>query len=91
MTEYKDPAPQDEEDYKKEMEQDKKLEVIQEQIEPPKLKSYNITYKYSDVTGVVEAESQEQAQEIAAYRLESDYKLDDSTCYEIEVEEVEDE
>jgi len=54
-------------------------------------KEYNVTYKFGDVTDVIEAKSQEEAQAIADERLESDNTPhNDTTCYEVEIEEVED-
>ena len=53
-------------------------------------KEYQVIYKFSDVIDNIEAESKEEAEKIAESRLMSDYNpQNDTTCYDIEVEEVE--
>ncbi len=52
-------------------------------------KEYTICYKFSDVIDNIEAESQEEAEQIARDRLESDLTpKNDTYCYEVEAEEV---
>mgnify|MGYP000054785912 CR=1 FL=1 len=56
-------------------------------------KEYQIIYKFADVIDNIEAESEEDAKKIADERLNGcnldyDPKVDTS-CYEIEVEEIE--
>ncbi len=54
-------------------------------------KEYQVIYKFSDVIETIEAGSQEEADQIADKRLESGRypPRDETSCYEIEVEEVE--
>ena len=53
-------------------------------------KEYNIIYKFSDVMDVIEAESKEEAQKLADARIESEENPhQDTKCYEVEVEDVE--
>jgi len=54
-------------------------------------KEYEVIYKFSDVIETIEAGSKEEAEEIADERIEKDRysPKDDTSCYEIEVEEIE--
>ncbi|KKK77664.1 hypothetical protein LCGC14_2851350 [marine sediment metagenome] len=56
-------------------------------------KEYEVTYKFSDVFEIIEAGSKEEAEQIADDRVESDRynPKHDTSCYEIEVEEGEEE
>lgn len=54
------------------------------------MKEFEVTYKFSDVIDTIEAETEEEAQKIADERLLTDYNpQQDTTCYEIEVLEIE--
>jgi len=52
------------------------------------MKEYDVLFKFGDVSITVEADSEEEAREIAEMRLENDNLKEDSKCYDIEVEEV---
>lgn len=54
-------------------------------------KEYEVIYKFSDVIDNIEAGSKEEAEQIADERIERDRynPKDDTSCYEIEVEEME--
>lgn len=56
-------------------------------------KEYQVIYKFSDVFETIEAGSKEEAEQIADDRVESDRynPKHDTSCYEIEVEEGEEE
>ena len=65
--------------------------LIEEATENKKeIKEYNVTYKFGDISDVIEAESEEEAQRIADARLEEDNTpVKDAYCYDVEVEKVE--
>jgi len=53
------------------------------------MKEYEVTFKFGDVVITVEAEDEKEAREMAEIRLENDDLKEDSKCYDIEIEEVE--
>lgn len=54
------------------------------------MKEYNVIYIFSEVCDCIKANSPEEAKEIAEARLLGDYNpQNDTECYKIEVEEVE--
>lgn len=54
------------------------------------MKEYNVFLKFSDVIITVEANSEDEARDIAETRLENDNLKEETYCYEIEAEEIED-
>ena len=53
------------------------------------MKEYQVIYKFSDVIQGIEAESLEEAQELADGLLEGEQSPQyDTACYEVEVEEI---
>lgn len=58
-----------------------------------KLKEFEVIYKFADVVETIEAETQEEAEQIAndrAYygKSKEEDRITSTECYEIEVEEV---
>ncbi len=52
------------------------------------MKTFRIVYRFSSVIEYTEAKNKKEAEQIAWDKLESDYNpINDTECYEIEVEE----